>query len=282
MRMAFWWSADEAAMATLRQLLSSSVERLKKYVVAPLKSGEKELLVSFRRQSVVLTGAALSDEKSRVNATQATADATYVVGDPAAQQVEFTITLSYKIAGAIAVPVAASRNKCATCFASNCSTHRAPCTCQPRPRLGSPMEHFYAAASASALPGFYQRPMRDHLRNGRGSRRHYGLQRDHTFQQHDPETFLYAWQAEDVASIVFGGEYGARNVAQPNHRAREIQVAREPMQRGGAMAHCRRSESRYSESDRATSPRREAARPRASGDRSGLQTALRIGRIPPG
>lgn len=81
---------------TLRQLLSRSVERLKKYVVAPLKSGEKELLVSFRRQPVVLTGAALSDEKSRVNATQATADATYVVGDPAAPQVDFTITLTYK------------------------------------------------------------------------------------------------------------------------------------------------------------------------------------------
>jgi len=79
-----------------RQIVSRRVERLKT-VITRLKSGEKELLVSFKRQPVALTGAALFDEKSRANVTQSTAEpATYVVGDPASQQVDFTITLIYK------------------------------------------------------------------------------------------------------------------------------------------------------------------------------------------
>ena len=82
----------------LRPVLSSRVERLKTYITAPLKAGEKELIVSFTRLQMAFTGAKLLDQKSQASVTQQTTTepATYVVGDPASQQVNFTITLNYR------------------------------------------------------------------------------------------------------------------------------------------------------------------------------------------
>ena len=83
-----------------QDVFSKRVERLKAYTTSPLKSGVRELRVTFSRLPATLTRAALRDAKDvgRASVAQQTTSepATYVVGDPASQVVTFDITLTFK------------------------------------------------------------------------------------------------------------------------------------------------------------------------------------------
>jgi hypothetical protein len=63
-----------------------------------LKSGDRELQVTLTRPKVALTGVALRDDKTPADVLRqsTTEPATYVVANPASQQLLFTITLIYK------------------------------------------------------------------------------------------------------------------------------------------------------------------------------------------
>jgi len=89
------------APSAWRLVATRRMERLVPFTTEPLRPGEKDLQVSFSRQpeavlqNAALSDAALSKDSSNLTEQAAAERATYVV-NPAAPEVRFAITLSFK------------------------------------------------------------------------------------------------------------------------------------------------------------------------------------------
>ena len=105
-----------------------------------------------------------------------------------------------------------------------------------RRALRAPVELFDAGGERLGAFRFHQQTVRGHFGNRAGARRHDGFSGSHGFQQHDAESFLHARQAENVATVEFGGQFGAGHIAEKGNGASEAQVFRKAAQGRAARA----------------------------------------------